>query len=567
MPYLKLFLDLTFMVICVFLFLLIRYFLQNPENRETMKKFMDKAKSALHKDGGDGAAFPAQQQQQPIQQDRPTSVQPPTPADVTRYRYHHGTNLGSVFVLERWLTGSMFPDSANGSSELTAAEAWVKQEGVERARERFERHWKDYVSDSDLDWLKDVARCTTVRLPIGYFTLGPQYSEGTPFKKVAAVYQNAWNAVKELVRRCHDRGIGTLIDMHGLPGGANGQDHSGTNSGKAELWSSRSNRDLATRSLCFVAEQARGMEGVAGIQIINEAEFNAKGMYDWYDHVLQEFARIDSTIPVYISDAWDLNRAASWSQSRNSLRNAQSNPVVVDTHLYWCFSDADKAKTPQHITSEVPRKLSELDGKEGSVIDHGAAQAVIGEYSCVLDGQTWSKSQGAPKDDLVRQFGNAESQLFQQRAGGAFFWTYKMDWMPGGEWGFRQMTEAHAITPPHSLSLSSSDVQQRSQHAQQQQQQCKQNTVGSHCQYWDSQHPGTYEHWRFEQGWELGWNDSMAFFAMRGQSGHEGADRIGMLDLWCLKRLRESGQGGKFAWEFEQGFRQGVRDFGQCVGV
>ena len=40
-----------------------------------------------------------------------------------------------------------------------------------------------------------------------------------------------------------------------------------------------------------------------------------------------------------------------------------------------------------------------------------------------------------------------------------------------------------------------------------------------------------------------------------------------MLDLWILKRLKESGQGGKFVWEWEQGFRQGVRDFYQCAGV
>ena len=70
-----------------------------------------------------------------------------------RYRYHHGTNLGSVFILERWLTPSMFHESAKGSSELAAVEAWVKLEGIEKTRERFERHWREYVTDSDLDWL------------------------------------------------------------------------------------------------------------------------------------------------------------------------------------------------------------------------------------------------------------------------------------------------------------------------------------------------------------------------------------------------------------------------------
>ncbi|EMD00666.1 glycoside hydrolase family 5 protein [Baudoinia panamericana UAMH 10762] len=537
-----------------------------------MKKFFNKAKEALDSHGSHGTTFPGQQQQQPqnqqpIQSDRPSSIQAPAQADVTRYRYHHGANLGSVFILERWLCGSMFPEHAQGSSELAAVTAWIHQEGPDKARERFERHWHEYVSDADLDWLRDAGHCTTVRLPIGYFSLGPPYCEGTPFQPVAAVYQNAWAAVKQLVQRCHQRGVGVLIDLHGLPGGANAQDHSGTNFGKAELWGSRRHQDLATRCLCFIAQEARGMDGVAGVQIINEAEGNARGMYEWYDHALKELSSIDPTMPVYISDAWDLNRAASWTQARNSLAAGNVSPVVVDTHLYWCFSDADKAKSPQQITQEVGGKLSELDGKDGSVVDHGAAQTIIGEYSCVLDGSTWDKSRGAPKEQLVRGFGNAESARFQQRAGGSFFWTYRMDWMPGGEWGFRQMTEQHAIVPPSSLTLPANDVQGRIQAAQQQLAQRKQDNVGAHCHYWDSNHPGQYEHWRYEQGWDVGYNDAMAFFGMRNQSGLQGGDKIGMLDLWCLKRLRESGQGGKFVWEFEQGLRQGVRSLYEAVGV
>lgn len=533
-----------------------------------MKKFMNKAKDALDKHGSNqGDAFPAQQQNQQVpMQSGQSSIQAPTLADVTRYRYHHGANLGSIFILEKWLTGSVFHKDSQGSSELAAVEAWVKQEGVDRAREHFEWHWKNYVSDSDLDWLRDSAKCTTVRLPIGYFTLGPPYCEDTPFKKVAPVYQNAWQAVKDLVGRCHQRGIGVLIDMHGLPGGANAQEHSGTNSGKAEFWGSKSYRELATRALCFIAQQTRGMDGVAGIQVINEAEHDPKHMYDWYDDVISQLSKIDPTMPIYISDAWDLGTCASWTQGKNSLKN-QCSPVVVDTHLYWCFSDADKQKSPQDIVQEAQHKLSALDGKDGSVIDHGAAQAIVGEYSCVLAENTWTKGGGeGAKGQNVKAFGNAQSQRYQQRSGGSFFWTYRMDWMEGGEWGFKQMTNAQAITPPPSLTLN--DVQSRGQHAQGQQAERKQGNVHSHVSWWDSNHPGTYEHWRFEQGWDVGYGDALAFFQMRDQHGHPGGDKIGMLDLWVLKRLRESGQAGqKFAWEFEQGLRQGVKSLYEAVGV
>jgi hypothetical protein len=44
----------------------------------------------------------------------------PSAKDILRYRYHHGSNLGSTFVLEKWLSGSMYDGGAAGSSELDA---------------------------------------------------------------------------------------------------------------------------------------------------------------------------------------------------------------------------------------------------------------------------------------------------------------------------------------------------------------------------------------------------------------------------------------------------------------
>jgi len=412
----------------------------------------------------------------------------------------------------------------------------------------------------------------SVRLPIGYFTLGPAYCHGTPFQQVADLYTNAWAAVKNLVGRCSARGIGVLVDLHALPGGANNGDHSGTNSGKAELWGSRSSKDLATRSLLFISKEVRNLDGVIGIQLCNEAEWDAPshGMYKWYDDVISQMAGIDPTMPLYVSDAWQLDEAAKWSNQKNGPGNRNSNPIVIDTHLYWCFSDKDKAKSPQQIfEAEVPNKLKELDPHNGSVVDHGAAGVVIGEYSCVLAEESWSKGGGQSKDDLVRAFGQAQSKRYQERAGGSFFWTYRMNWMDGGEWGFKQQVKNGSITAPPNFGLDHNDVQGRINNARQQQQQKKQESHGAHCNYWDSNHPGQYEHQRFEQGWSIGFEDAATFFGMRAGGGLRGSggDKIGMLDLWVKKRLVESGQGGKCVWEWEQGFRQGVQNFYELAGV
>ncbi|KAK4990187.1 Glucan 1,3-beta-glucosidase 3 [Elasticomyces elasticus] len=492
--------------------------------------------------------------------DQPSTIQQPSASDILRYRYHHGTNVGSVFVLEQWLTPHMYPDGSQ-SAELAAVTSTIKQMGIDGAQAKFENHWNTYVSDADLDWLANTAHCTSIRLPIGYFTLGPAYCQNTPFAQAAQVYANAWAAVKKLVSRVRSRGIGTLLDFHALPGGANGGDHSGTNSGKAELWGNKSNLDLALRCLLFIANEVKAWDGVIGIQLCNEADHGANGMYAFYDSALAQMGQIDKTMLIYISDAWDLGQASAYCNGKNSLSTGVANPLLVDTHLYWCFSDADKTKTPQQICQDVGEKLSVL--KDGNVVDHGACQVLVGEYSCVLAEDCWARCGGDSKADLVNAFGQTQSQRYQDKAGGSFFWTYRMDWMDGGEWGFAQQTKSGAIKPPACLALGNSDVQSRISNAQANQNSHMQATVSAHYQYWDTNHPGNYEHWRYENGWKVGFGDAQAFFGSRVSGGLQGTggDKIGCLDIWVKKRIVESGMAGPFVWEFEQGLRHGVRDF------
>lgn len=89
-----------------------------------MKNFLNKAKASLNNGQSEYPSYQGHQQQKVINQDdTPSYIQPPSPLDVLRYRYNHGTNLGSIFVLEKWLSGSMFVAGAHGESELDAVNA------------------------------------------------------------------------------------------------------------------------------------------------------------------------------------------------------------------------------------------------------------------------------------------------------------------------------------------------------------------------------------------------------------------------------------------------------------
>lgn len=538
-----------------------------------MKGFLQKAK-AEWKDFSqrDSQSGPGQQHQQQHRPHGPPSHGPPaghhsqggisepTPLDILRYRYHHGTNLGSVYVIEKWLQPSRFPDGAEGSSELAAVKAWVDREGVDCAKQKFEHHWSSIVTDAAIGWLLNEAKCTTIRLPIGYYDLpGPDFTRGTPFEPYAQVYREAWNSIRTLIQRLRERSIGVMLDLHALPGGANAQEHSGTNSGRAEFWHSDFNRALGTRCAEFIAQEARNGLDIVGIQLVNEAEWESHRMYEWYNEAIAAVSAIDPSIPVIISDGWNLDRAVDYSLQTNSVyAEHPTTPVIVDTHFYWAFTDSDKQKSPQQIIQEVGTKLGQLDGKEGSVIDRGAVQTIVGEYSCVLTEDSWAKSDGVPKEELVKKFGIAQSQRYQQRAGGSYFWTWKMDWMPGGEWGFKAQTDGKNIVPPQQTLLAPDEKARRLEKARSEQGTRQQQAYQQHVDYWKQVDPnGTYEHEKYRYGWDVGYSDAMAFFDGCGTHG----DRIGMSELWVLKRLRESGYRGGFTWLFEQGLRKGIIDF------
>ncbi|KAJ8108963.1 hypothetical protein OPT61_g7806 [Boeremia exigua] len=535
-----------------------------------MKGFLQKAKAEWKElSQRDVQSGPGQQNQHHQSHGPPVvsnSITGPTALDILRYRYHHGTNLGSVFVIEKWLQPSRFPDGAEGSSELAAVKAWVDKEGIDCARHRYEQHWSSIVTDEAIGWLVDEAKCTTIRLPIGYYDLpGPDFTRGTPLEPYAQVYVGAWHSIRTLIHRLRERSVGVLLDLHALPGGANAQEHSGTNSGHAEFWHSDFNRALGTRCAQFIAHEARSGLDIAGIQLVNEAEWESHRMYEWYDEAVAAVSGIDPSIPIVISDGWNLDKAVDYSLRTNSVYSEHAKtPVIVDTHFYWAFTDDDKRKSPQQIIQEVGTKLGQLDGKEGSVIDRGAVQTIVGEFSCVLTEDSWAKSEGVPKEELVKQFGEAQSRRYQQRAGGSYFWTWKMDWMPGGEWGFQAQTDARNIIPPQQAMLSAGEKASRLEKARSERSERKHQAFQQHVQYWNQIDPnGTYEHEKYEYGWQIGYSDAMAFFQGCGTQ----SDRIGMLELWILKRLKDSGYRGGFTWLFEQGLRKGISDFYSAVSI
>lgn len=394
------------------------------------------------------------------------------------------------------------------------------------------------------------------------------------------MYINAWGAVKKIINDCHAHGIGVLIDLHALPGGANINSHSGTNTGKAELWASEHYLKVSEDCIKFILQEilANKLSNVIGVELCNEPSRAAsKFVFKWYDRVLALARTIDPSIPIYIGDCWDLPTAIKYVLTKNNLENASrkpSNPVIVDTHKYYTFAAHDHAQAPQQIIERVKHSLGDIVKNQGNIASRKTALAVyIGEYSCTMDGKTWSKVDSEHRPALTQQFGRAQTEKWQNVTTGSAFWTLKMSWMDGGDWGFKKQVKTGAVIPPRSLVFSFDDIKSKCREANACKEQLRTTAFTQHSNYWDKQPSSKkYEHWRYERGWGLGFDDAMVFLCSKldrrlpNIRQVAGGDRIGALELWIGKRMIETGQlDSPLGWEWEHGYRRGVSDFEKLV--
>lgn len=393
---------------------------------------------------------------------------------------------------------------------------------------------------------------------------------------MANVYINAWNIVKRLVEKCYDHGIGVLIDFHAVPGGANPASHSGTESGRAELWGSMHYRALARDCLAFIAQEVTHHElsGVIGVELCNEAIRDAPGIDEFCDEVIEITAAINPSLPIYISDGWDLSRALDYALLKNRVPvPIGGNPVIVDTHRHYT-SPESKAIKPESIIEQIHGELSELETRQGDVFNRKSAIDVyVGEYSCAMDTQTWNRVDASQRLRLTKTFGQEQSRRWTAKASGSAFWTFKTDGTDSSDLGFKFKDQVNtgAIPAPAWLTIPRDQVSSAIDQAENQRTHLGKKALTDHSGYWASTSPeivlGLH---RFTRGWDIGYSDAKHFFGAMAHGflpgGGNGGDKIGAVDLWTRKRMVEADEfDQQSGWEWEHGFRKGISDFYAAV--
>lgn len=128
----------------------------------------------------------------------------------------------------------------------------------------------------------------------------------------------------------------------------------------------------------WIVSDLKSFDNIAGIQIVNEAEFAdpPKKQSTYYSACITEIRKSDKLIPVVISDGWWADQWVKWVQEKQGSDGYIG--VVLDEHVYRCFSDDDKKKKPQQIIDDLQGDVLTNLNDNGKGVD-----IIVGEY-CVF---------------------------------------------------------------------------------------------------------------------------------------------------------------------------------------
>ncbi|PCH38120.1 glycoside hydrolase family 5 protein [Wolfiporia cocos MD-104 SS10] len=363
-------------------------------------------------------------------------------ANVYRYRQQQSVNLGSWYVVllspyttrltiasrfvhEAWMTPSVFACAAGQQlSEIDIANGW---NSTATARSVLEHHWDTFINQTDFEYLASIG-INTVRLPIGYWSLGPSFCQGTPYANVSDVYQNSWPRVVRTINMAGEAGIGVLVDLHGAPGSQNGQPHSGISDGVTGLFGNPTYENMTISLLTFLMEQLVNVTNVIGIEILNEPQ-NVPELPDFYSRAIAAMRQVSpaaTSFPLYIHDGFNIDQFASFVANRTDF-------VVVDHHSYFVFTPSDAAESANQHTVDIRTSIASDMTNASSL---ARRNLVIDEWSCALTPQSLAND---PDPNQSRQaFCEGQMDMYTNTTAGWGFWAYdKEDCSDDPGWCFK----------------------------------------------------------------------------------------------------------------------------------
>lgn len=332
-----------------------------------------------------------------------------------------GVNLGGWFVLEGWMTPSLF-EGVSGSDET------IFLQEKPNAEQEIKEHWDTFITEDDFIWLESVG-VEYVRLPIPWWLWGVENAyEGTEHE---VDYVASISYIDRAMVWAEDHNIKVLLDLHTAPGGQNGFDNGGL-TGVLD-WPQYSNVQTTLDVIDDIAAHFRQYDSLWGIQVLNEPAWvvDMNILQQYYEDAYEIIRWYDNDVWIGFHDGFRSYMDYSWKPffDNNNFHN-----VFFDIHLYHVFGDWPDYDIHDHIRWVHVENKKHIDRYAGTV------PVVIGEWSLALPGDVYDNLDAQANFDVRVAFANAQLNVYEQGMG-YFFWNYKIAADSHKEWDFRRLVD------------------------------------------------------------------------------------------------------------------------------
>ncbi|KAK0940122.1 hypothetical protein LTR29_008317 [Friedmanniomyces endolithicus] len=363
-----------------------------------------------------------------------------------------GVNLGGWFVLEPWITPSIFEATpGNVVDEYTFCQTL----GSGEASNRLQAHWSSWITEGDFAEMKGYG-INMVRIPIGYWSVSP--INGEPY------VQGAYDWLAKSLDWANGQGIKVMIDLHGAPGSQNGFDNSGRKG--AIDWTQGNTIAQTHTALNKIRDDHASHPAVAAIELLNEPMGPSLDMDTVRQFYMDGWGALDgSGVAITFHDAFEgVNSWNSWGAGMWAL--------LLDTHHYQVFDSGSlQMGINQHISTAcgfggamaTNNKWTIAGEWSGAMTD--CAQWLNGRgVGARYDGTYWVNGQGsqyigscdgkysgtvAGLGDAdywnIKNFISAQISAFE-KADGWIFWCWKNEAAP--EWHFKDLVAGGLVPQP-----------------------------------------------------------------------------------------------------------------------
>ncbi|KAJ2653179.1 hypothetical protein IWW40_000545 [Coemansia sp. RSA 1250] len=370
-----------------------------------------------------------------------------------------GVNLGGLFVLEPWITPSLFRQWEQAKNTMVVDEwHYCEALGKQECTNRLNRHWSSWVQESDISMLSQL-HINTLRIPIGYWALAPNDAEPYVQGQMPFLRQILGWAARYRMR--------VILDLHGAPGSQNGFDNSGL---RGDInWTKRPTDIPRTLdALAGLARIANESPSVVAVQAVNEPANWGVPKSTIIDFYIQAYTTIKAIAPqvaVMFHDAF--LPTTEWAE----IVPQNLTDSILDTHIYHVFDEnVLRFSDEKHISKacqdglnigKFNQRTRTICGEfslantdcarwlngfqkgarwDGTLPNSQPAQAGA---TCHLqeDMATWSQQ----KRSFMNRFAMAQFQAYEQGTGW-IFWNFKTE--SADAWNYIKLAQNGIIPNP-----------------------------------------------------------------------------------------------------------------------